>query len=613
MFTIYANNQLIYTPGDQELLVLNPKLTLEMGAAGSLEFSVPPGHPFYNSLKQLSTVVYAKLDNTELFRGRVLSNSRDFYNFRQTYCEGALSYLVDSVQKGEKYEGTAHGLFRKIITAHNNLVDQPKRFVVGNITVPDKDIKIAGKSSGGEEDPDEYSSDYWRQIYIDSVTDNWSTTLDYLNTCLIDYLGGYLMVRRVNDTNYIDWVKDYATTASQVIEFGTNLLDLTEEITADDLFTVLIPIGDDNLTIASVNAGSIEISNSDLVAQYGRIVRTEVFGNVNQASTLLENARNYLAKESLVPITFTIKAVDLSLIDSAINAIHLGDRVKIKSTPHNIDQYYTCTKIEYDFENPENTVFTFGNPRQSLTQRYRKDKRVEEERSTYNSYSGGGALGGGLTDAAAAIADDASKKETKKQLDEFYDAWVDWDESLGRVSLGALYKKVVHDETVLENNVGINMDAPTGTINIFADHQGDQLTGGTRRRLDFIDHAESGVADMVINDYGNFCVIKICERISEPLPVGAVQGKEDVRLLPFRIIADYLVGAGNKAERIRIGRLQKKLCPDPGIKTLQKQVKSHAASVRVSVRPDMPGNPDGPDSLQNPVKIYHNFPHKLLL
>ena len=137
MFTIYANNQLIYTPGDQELLVLNPKLTLEMGAAGSLEFSVPPGHPFYNSLKQLSTVVYAKLDNTELFRGRVLSNSRDFYNFRQTYCEGALSYLVDSVQKGEKYEGTAHGLFRKIITAHNNLVDQPKRFVVGNITVPD--------------------------------------------------------------------------------------------------------------------------------------------------------------------------------------------------------------------------------------------------------------------------------------------------------------------------------------------------------------------------------------------------------------------------------------------------------------------------------------------
>ena len=33
----------------------------------------------------------------------------------------------------------------------------PKQFVVGNITVPDKDIKIAGRSTGSEEDPDEYA------------------------------------------------------------------------------------------------------------------------------------------------------------------------------------------------------------------------------------------------------------------------------------------------------------------------------------------------------------------------------------------------------------------------------------------------------------------------
>lgn len=466
MFTIYANGQLIYTPGDQELLVLQPKLTLEMGAAGSLDFSVPPGHPYYNQFKQISTVVYAEYDGTEIFRGRVLSSSRDFYNFRQTYCEGALSYLVDSVQKGEKYVGTAHGLFRQIITNHNSLVDAPKQFVVGNITVPDKDIKIAGRSTGSEEDPDEYATDYWRQIYIDSVADNWSTTLDYLNTCLIDYLGGYLMVRRVNNTNYIDWVQDYATTASQEIEFGTNLLDLTEEISADDLFTVLIPIGDENLTIASVNGGSIEIEDSQLVSQYGRIVRTEVFGSVNQASTLLENGQNYLAKESSVPITFTIKAVDLSMIDDSITAIRLGDRVKIKSVPHNVDQYYTCTKIEYDLEKPENTVFTFGNPRQSLTQRYRKDKRIEQERAGYQGYSGAGGLASGLGNSIT----NPNTGDTKKKLDEFFDAWINLRPEEATIDLGAVYRKLEGTRTVLENNVGINLDAPQGTINIFADH-----------------------------------------------------------------------------------------------------------------------------------------------
>lgn len=465
MFTIYADGQLIYTPGDQDLLVLQPKLTLEMGAAGSLDFSVPPGHPYYDQFKQLSTVVYAKYDDSEIFRGRVLSSSRDFYNFRQTYCEGALSYLVDSVQKGEKYQGTAHGLFRQIIANHNSLVDEPKRFTVGNITVPDKDVKIAGRSTGSEEDPDAYAADYWRQIYIDSVADNWSTTLDYLNTCLIDYLGGYLMVRRVGSTNYIDWVQEYATTATQEIEFGTNLLDMTEEISADDLFTVLIPIGDENLTIASVNGGSIEIADSTLVSKYGRIVRTEVFGNVNQASTLLENGQNYLAKESSAPITFTIKAVDLSMIDDSVTAIKLGDRVKIKSIPHNIDQYYTCTKIEYDLEKPENTVFTFGNPHQSLTQRYRRDKRVEQERQGYQGYSGYGGLGNRIANPETG--------DTKKKLDNFFKEWIDIDPDNpdGIGSLGGMYTQYKKDKKVLENTVGIDFDAQKGTIDIYADHE----------------------------------------------------------------------------------------------------------------------------------------------
>ena len=201
MFTIYADGELIYQPNDQELLILQPKLTLEMGASGSLDFRIPPTHPFYNKLKQLTTVITASLDGVEIFRGRVLSNSRDFYNYRQTYCEGCLSYLVDSVQKGEKYVGTAHSLFRQIIAKHNSLVNAEKQFTVGNITVDDKDLKIAGKSTGDEEDPDSYSADYWRQIYIDSVVDNWSTTWDYINRTLIDYQGGYLMVRRVGNTN----------------------------------------------------------------------------------------------------------------------------------------------------------------------------------------------------------------------------------------------------------------------------------------------------------------------------------------------------------------------------------------------------------------------------
>lgn len=474
MFQIYVGNNLAYEPGDTELALLSPKLTLEMGKAGSLEFTVPAGHPYMNELKQLTKPMSVNLDGEKIFRGRILSGSRTFYNQREVYCEGVLSYLVDSVQKAVKFNGKTHALFRQIISNHNSRMPIEKQFIVGNITVEDRDIILTGQS----EDVGQYD---YSQIAINSVVDNWNTTYDYIENCLISYCGGYLVVRQVNSVNYIDWIKDYSNTATQEIVFGKNLLDLTDESTAEDIFTVLIPLGDNNLTIASVNGGSDELVDSEAVSTYGRIIRTQVFSNVTDPNTLLANGRQYLVNNGDVPNTLTITAVDLHNVDSTIKSIHLGDRVYIKSSFHDLSRYLTCTKIEYDLEKPENTVYTFGREKQTLTQRYREDKRAQSD--TYNNSANGG---GGIGSTASAmganwkdVTDDylnKSKEETTKQLDEFYDAWVDWDETLGKVSLGAMYKKLLKDEEVLKNNVGIDMDAPSGTINIYADHRSVEET-----------------------------------------------------------------------------------------------------------------------------------------
>ena len=76
MFQIYAGDVLVYEPGDYNLALLTPKLTLEMGKAGSLEFTVPAGHPYTNELKQLTKPVSVDLDGQKIFRGRILSGSR---------------------------------------------------------------------------------------------------------------------------------------------------------------------------------------------------------------------------------------------------------------------------------------------------------------------------------------------------------------------------------------------------------------------------------------------------------------------------------------------------------------------------------------------------------
>ena len=112
MFYLYADGKLISQPLEDSLIVLSPRLTLELGKAGSFEFSMPPTNAYYGEMRKLKTMITANLDDTELFRGRVLSHDRRFNNVKKIYAEGELAYLVDSVQKTERYVGTTHDLFR---------------------------------------------------------------------------------------------------------------------------------------------------------------------------------------------------------------------------------------------------------------------------------------------------------------------------------------------------------------------------------------------------------------------------------------------------------------------------------------------------------------------
>lgn len=506
MFYIYLGNDLMYEPSIEELAVFNPRVTLEMGKAGSLEFDIPQSNPYYRSINQLTSLVTVRMDDDEIFRGRVLSNERAFNNVRSVYCEGDLAFLVDSVQKTEKYNGMTRALFSKFIAAHNARVEASKQFTVGDVTIEDRSIILTG-----QEDVNVGNIDY-KQIAINSIVDEWNTTFDEIQTCLIDYVGGYLKTRYQNGVNYIDYVQEYGGESSQEIELGENLLDLTEEISAEELFTVLVPLGDDNITIKSVNGGSDELVDSEAVAKYGRIVKTHVFSNVNSASTLLENARRYLASNVNVPRTVTITAVDLHMLNKAIRPIRLGDRVHITSTPHDMNEYLTCTKIEYDLANPANNKYTFGNPKQSLTERYKEDKRKEND--TYgNSASGGhGGGGGAAADAAEAAADAAAdaateeaEEKTKRQIGKFYETYIDLDaEDDGVISLKVLKEYFTGARDILLNEVGIDLSGETGNLNLYSLKNGIDSNGNAiaTQRADFnIFQEDMAVALQTTTDY----------------------------------------------------------------------------------------------------------------
>lgn len=443
MFSVYVDGELLYRPdGDIDCAATDPVLKLEMGKSGSLTFGLPVTNALYGRLQKLVSIVQVFYDEQEVFEGRVLSLTRDFNNTLQVECEGELSYLVDSVQRNDAFTGKTTELLAEIIARHNEMVEPFKQFKMGKVTVEERDITIAGQSDKTTDD--EGNFDY-RQIEINSTTSEWRDTLDYIETCLINYCGGYLRARRdVAGSLYLDWIANYYDQTTQTIEFGVNMLDLEEEDDVNDIFTILIPLGTNNLTIEEVNDGSPMLVDEERVAKYGRIIKTKTFDSVSKPETLKENGERYLRENGFPKVTLTINAVDLHQYDKNVEMIRLGDRVHVLSAPHSIGDYLICTEIEYDLADPANTEYTFGQPTQSLTQRWRKDAQK----------SGGGGGGG----AAEAASEEAQRK--------IYDAWINVDAGAGHVTLGALADKADRTEKTLTGmkeylnmKVGIDVDA----------------------------------------------------------------------------------------------------------------------------------------------------------
>ena len=81
MYTILIDGKPLYAPNlvNEGYSVLNPKLTMELNKAGSLEFTVPPNNVMYDSIQKLKSIVQVFDGDEEIFRGRVLHDEKDFY------------------------------------------------------------------------------------------------------------------------------------------------------------------------------------------------------------------------------------------------------------------------------------------------------------------------------------------------------------------------------------------------------------------------------------------------------------------------------------------------------------------------------------------------------
>lgn len=344
MYRMKAEGVVFYDPSsdDMTLQVLSPKASYELNSAGSLEFTLLPGNVLYSELHKLKTVVTLEQDDEVIFRGRVLETVTDMYNQKEVYCEGELAFLLDSLVRPYDFDGKAADLFTQLVTKHNEQVEEYKQFQVGIITAvdDDDDVEVEG--------------------------DSYADTLAEIKSLLVDHFGGYLRVRYEGGVRYLDYVDAFNQPCSQEITFGVNIVDIENKVNAQDVCTVLVPLGKDSLTVEKANSGKDYIEDAELIAQFGRIIKTYTWDDVDDAAKLLALGQEYMQKMK-AETTLTVTAVDLRAAGADVDGIRIGDTVKLNSLPHGLDKEDICTAIDLDIENPEKSEYTFGLPRETLT------------------------------------------------------------------------------------------------------------------------------------------------------------------------------------------------------------------------------------------------------
>ena len=202
---------------------------------------------------------------------------------------------------------------------------------------------------------------------------NQETTLDAIREKLCEKLDGYLRIRKVNGIRYLDLItlNEYGKICEQPIEFGDNLLDYAENVSAGDLYTCVIPKGarlekspieglEAYVDITSVNGGKDYVYSPEAVAAYGWNRCVVSWDDVTLPVNLKKKAEEWLKDAQYETMSLNLTAADLSQLDVDMECFELGDFIPVYSRPHGMDRTFPVRSVELYLQNPIENILKLG-------------------------------------------------------------------------------------------------------------------------------------------------------------------------------------------------------------------------------------------------------------
>lgn len=365
MYKITVDDILLYNPLDKDYFLINAKLEQELNTSGTLSLTIPQANPSYGLAKLMKSEVKLYEDDELIFCGRPYAPSYDLYKDNELTIEGELAYLNDSVYSPFSYSGNVANFFTSLINNHNSQVDDRRKFVVGNITV----------TNSTEEGN------------ITRSSEDYENTWSIIKEKLIDKIGGYLHIRRVDNVRYIDYLDDLNFVNNQPVTQAINLVDAKKNYSADDLATVILPLGekseDEDGNVSYVNlqelTGSMYVESEEGIEKYGRIIKVVHHDDITLPANLLRVAKKDLGDAIGVTQSISLTAADLKKAGYEYDNFRVGTYVDVNVCNLDIDERMLIRKLSIDLLNPASNKLSIGVERNTLTaENYKTTTKLEE-------------------------------------------------------------------------------------------------------------------------------------------------------------------------------------------------------------------------------------------
>lgn len=379
-YRILYGSEVVWEPySDSKDAVTDVELSMSVNAAKYLDFTMPPTHSLYNKIAERSSTVWVYADKKVIYKGFISNITTDIYGYKSVSCTSVMNYLGDthvrdySTISGEQTltaPSTLNGLFQWYIDQHNSrCLDPKKKFKIG---VNEADLL----------DPNNY-------VYRSST--QFPTTSEEIENKILDS-GGYIFERYEGNDNILDIYADAHEANTQILDFGVNITDFTRETSTEDQYTAVYatgytpdppknnpdkemkPISLANIPDGTSKYGADLYKRGDVlysvsaVQRYGYREYYYTNEDITNTDNLLRSAGIVLNKLLSPSLTLDVKAVDMALFsNNGYEHLQLGQAVRVRSKPHNTDEYLMISAINLDLQDPGNTSYTIGTSYDTLT------------------------------------------------------------------------------------------------------------------------------------------------------------------------------------------------------------------------------------------------------